>query len=146
MHLEGSFLSAEFSSQGKPTESSTEAQIQNYGELGAKDYIPGAEILEMDKEEEDGEEDGKNVILLVKMYEAVCELWEICCVVTLCKHLKSSSSAKGWESASVSEEEEDDDGEWVDVHHSSDEEQADMVRSWYKVIHGSVWTMCVCLC
>ncbi|XP_062410711.1 protein SDA1 homolog [Sardina pilchardus] len=70
--------------RGKPTESSTEAQIQNYGELGAKDYIPGAEILDVDKEEGDEDEDG-------------------------------------WESAS---DEEDDDGEWVDVHHSSDEEQA----------------------
>ncbi|KAG5272775.1 hypothetical protein AALO_G00169160 [Alosa alosa] len=70
--------------RGKPTESSIEAQIQSYGELGAKDYIPGAEILEVDKEEGDEDEDG-------------------------------------WESAS---DEEDDDGEWVDVHHSSDEEQA----------------------
>lgn len=31
----------------------------------------------------------------------------------------------GWESASLSEE--DEDGEWVDVHHSSDEEQQAIV-------------------
>lgn len=36
--------------------------------------------------------------------------------------------ADGWESASLSEEEEDnEDGEWIDVHHSSDEEQKEVV-------------------
>lgn len=47
--------------QGKPTESSKEAKIQNYGELGAKDYIPGAEVLEVEEkaEEDDGEGTGK---------------------------------------------------------------------------------------
>ena len=33
----------------------------------------------------------------------------------------------GWESASLREEEEEEDGEWVDVHHSSDEEQQAIV-------------------
>ncbi|KAK7131481.1 hypothetical protein R3I94_016565 [Phoxinus phoxinus] len=45
--------------RGKPTESSKEAKIQSYGELEAKDYIPGAEVLEAEEnvnEEED--EDG----------------------------------------------------------------------------------------
>ncbi|KAI7795783.1 protein SDA1 homolog [Triplophysa rosa] len=44
--------------RGKPTESSREAKIQNYGELEAKDYIPGAEVLEVEEkaEEEDGED------------------------------------------------------------------------------------------
>uniref|UniRef100_A0A8C9V965 Protein SDA1 n=1 Tax=Scleropages formosus TaxID=113540 RepID=A0A8C9V965_SCLFO len=72
--------------RGKPTESSVEARIQEYGELEAKDYIPGAEVLELDKEQDDK-----------------------------------------WESTSMSEED-DDDGEWVDVHHSSDEEQVEIVR------------------
>ncbi|XP_014381299.1 protein SDA1 homolog [Alligator sinensis] len=72
--------------RGKPTEASLEARIHEYGELDAKDYIPGAEILEVEKEEEGGREED------------------------------------GWESASTSEEE-DEDGEWIDVHHSSDEEQ-----------------------
>uniref|UniRef100_A0A8L2QIL2 Protein SDA1 n=2 Tax=Murinae TaxID=39107 RepID=A0A8L2QIL2_RAT len=71
--------------RGKPTEASIEARIQEYGELDAKDYIPGAEVLELEKEE------------------------------------NTENDEDGWESASLSEEEED--GEWVDVHHSSDEEQ-----------------------
>lgn len=71
--------------RGKPTEASTEAKIQQYGELEAKDYIPGAEVLEVE-EQPKGEED-----------------------------------EDGWESASMSED--DDDGEWVNVHHSSDEDQ-----------------------
>uniref|UniRef100_A0AAY4EHP5 Protein SDA1 n=1 Tax=Denticeps clupeoides TaxID=299321 RepID=A0AAY4EHP5_9TELE len=66
----------------------TEAKIQDYGELQARDYIPGAEVLEVEKEEEDEE---------------------------------------GWESASMSEDD-DDDAEWVDVHHSSDEEQGDVAE------------------
>ncbi|XP_004647491.1 protein SDA1 homolog [Octodon degus] len=74
--------------RGKPTEASVEARVQEYGELDAKDYIPGAEVLEVEKEEDAENEDG-------------------------------------WESTSLSEEEEAD-GEWVDVHHSSDEEQQEI--------------------
>ncbi|KAK2872397.1 hypothetical protein QQF64_017993 [Cirrhinus molitorella] len=77
--------------RGKPTESSKEAKIQNYGELEAKDYIPGAEVLEVeDKVDEEEDEDG-------------------------------------WESASMSEDD-DDDGEWVKVHHSSDEDQTEVAE------------------
>lgn len=32
----------------------------------------------------------------------------------------------GWESASISDD--DEDGEWVDVHHSSDEDTGEVVR------------------
>uniref|UniRef100_A0A8C4MK30 Protein SDA1 n=1 Tax=Equus asinus TaxID=9793 RepID=A0A8C4MK30_EQUAS len=78
--------------RGKPTEASIEARVQEYGELDAKDYIPGAEILEVEKEEENAEND-----------------------------------EEGWESTSLSEES-DADGEWVDVHHSSDEEQQEISR------------------
>uniref|UniRef100_A0A8D0GIE5 Protein SDA1 n=1 Tax=Sphenodon punctatus TaxID=8508 RepID=A0A8D0GIE5_SPHPU len=80
--------------RGKPTEASSEAKILGYGELNAKDYIPGAEILDLETKEEQGgrhEEDG-------------------------------------WESASLSEEEDDEDGEWIDVHHSSDEEQQEVAE------------------
>lgn len=71
--------------RGKPTEASAEAKIKDYGEVEAKDYIPGAEVLELeDKKEKNEDEDG-------------------------------------WESASISDED-DEDGEWVDVHHSSDED------------------------
>ncbi|EHA97937.1 SDA1-like protein [Heterocephalus glaber] len=44
---------------GKPTEASAEARVQEYGELDAKDYIPGAEVLEIEKEEdaENGEDE-----------------------------------------------------------------------------------------
>ncbi|XP_018409061.1 PREDICTED: protein SDA1 homolog isoform X2 [Nanorana parkeri] len=77
--------------RGKPTEASTEAKIQAYGESVAKDYIPGAEVLEVEnKPKEEGEEDD------------------------------------GWESASLSDDGED--GEWIDVHHSSDEEQKEVVK------------------
>ncbi|XP_068797317.1 protein SDA1 homolog isoform X2 [Struthio camelus] len=47
--------------RGKPTEASLEARIHEYGELDAKDYIPGAEVLDVDSQEEKGgnqEEDG----------------------------------------------------------------------------------------
>lgn len=76
--------------RGKPTEASIEARIQEYGELDAKDYIPGAEVLEIEKEED------------------------------------TENDEDGWESASLSGEEED--GEWVDVHHSSDEEQQEIAK------------------
>ncbi|XP_076999256.1 protein SDA1 homolog isoform X2 [Tamandua tetradactyla] len=79
--------------RGKPTEASVEARVQEYGELDTKDYIPGAEVLEVEKEEENAEND-----------------------------------EDGWESASLSEEEEEADGEWVDVHHSSDEEQQEISK------------------
>lgn len=71
--------------RGKPTEASAEAKIKDYGELEAKDYIPGAEVLELEDKKENNEEE-----------------------------------EDGWESASISED--DEDGEWVDVHHSSDED------------------------
>ncbi|XP_077353629.1 protein SDA1 homolog [Festucalex cinctus] len=75
--------------RGRPTEASSEARVKDYGELGAKDYIPGAEVLEAEEEVKEGEEDG-------------------------------------WESASVSDE--DEDGEWVDVHHSSDEDMTEVAE------------------
>lgn len=40
--------------QGKPTEASVEARIHEYGELDAKDYIPGAEVLDVESQEEKG--------------------------------------------------------------------------------------------
>ncbi|XP_049595008.1 protein SDA1 homolog [Syngnathus scovelli] len=75
--------------RGRPTEASLEARVKDYGELAAKDYIPGAEVLEVEKEVKEGEEDG-------------------------------------WESASVSDQ--DEDGEWVDVHHSSDEDTTEVAE------------------
>uniref|UniRef100_A0A2K6U7X3 Protein SDA1 n=1 Tax=Saimiri boliviensis boliviensis TaxID=39432 RepID=A0A2K6U7X3_SAIBB len=77
--------------RGKPTEASIEARVQEYGELDAKDYIPGAEVLEVEKEE------------------------------------NAENDEDGWESTSLSEEE-DADGEWVDVQHSSDEEQQEISK------------------
>uniref|UniRef100_A0A8C5U308 Protein SDA1 n=1 Tax=Malurus cyaneus samueli TaxID=2593467 RepID=A0A8C5U308_9PASS len=74
--------------RGKPTEASVEARIHEYGELDAKDYIPGAEVLEVEDQNEKG----------------------------------GTQEEDGWESASLSEED-NEDGEWIDVHHSSDEEQ-----------------------
>uniref|UniRef100_A0A2R9AWM4 Protein SDA1 n=1 Tax=Pan paniscus TaxID=9597 RepID=A0A2R9AWM4_PANPA len=76
---------------GKPTEASIEARVQEYGELDAKDYIPGAEVLEVEKEE------------------------------------SAENDEDGWESTSLSEEE-DADGEWVDVQHSSNEEQQEISK------------------
>ncbi|KAH0615773.1 hypothetical protein JD844_026245 [Phrynosoma platyrhinos] len=78
--------------RGKPTEATLEAKIHEYGELDAKNYIPGAEILDLEAKEEDGDHED------------------------------------GWETASSSEEEDDEDGEWIDVHHSSDEEQKELAE------------------
>ncbi|KAK9532516.1 hypothetical protein VZT92_009896 [Zoarces viviparus] len=78
--------------RGRPTEASTEAKIKDYGELEAKDYIPGAEVLEVEEGNKEGEEGGD-----------------------------------GWESASMSGGD-DEDGEWVDVHHSADEETGEMAE------------------
>uniref|UniRef100_A0A1A8EUA1 Protein SDA1 n=1 Tax=Nothobranchius korthausae TaxID=1143690 RepID=A0A1A8EUA1_9TELE len=77
--------------RGKPTEASAEAKIKDYGELEARDYIPGAEVLEVDEEKKEEEED-----------------------------------EDGWESASISDD--DEDGEWVDVHHSSDEDAGEVAE------------------
>ncbi|KAG7499171.1 SDA1-like [Solea senegalensis] len=77
--------------RGRPTEASTEAKIKEYGELEAKDHIPGAEVLEEEEEKKEGEED-----------------------------------EEGWESASISDD--DEDGEWVDVHHSSDEDTGEVAE------------------
>ncbi|TMS08491.1 Protein SDA1-like protein [Larimichthys crocea] len=77
--------------RGRPTEASSEAKIKDYGELEAKDYIPGAEVLEVDVENKEGKED-----------------------------------EDGWESASISDD--DEDGEWVDVHHSSDEDTGEVAE------------------
>uniref|UniRef100_A0A669D858 Protein SDA1 n=1 Tax=Oreochromis niloticus TaxID=8128 RepID=A0A669D858_ORENI len=77
--------------RGRPTEASAEAKIKDYGELEAKDYIPGAEVLEVEEENKEGEDD-----------------------------------EDGWESASISDD--DEDGEWVDVHHSSDEDTGEVAE------------------
>ncbi|KAJ1204882.1 hypothetical protein NDU88_000319, partial [Pleurodeles waltl] len=82
--------------RGKPTEASTEARIQEYGELDAKSYIPGAEVLEVEQDEKDAD---------------------------------AEDEEDDWESASLSEEDGDnEDGEWIDVHHSSDEEQQEITE------------------
>ncbi|XP_031173679.1 protein SDA1 homolog [Sander lucioperca] len=78
--------------RGRPTEASTEAKIKDYGELEAKDYIPGAEVLEVEEGNKEGEKD-----------------------------------EDGWESASISDDD-NEDGEWVDVHHSSDEDTGEVVE------------------
>uniref|UniRef100_A0A672HFF8 Protein SDA1 n=1 Tax=Salarias fasciatus TaxID=181472 RepID=A0A672HFF8_SALFA len=72
--------------RGRPTEASTEAKIKEYGELQARDFIPGAEVLEVEGENKED----------------------------------------GWESASISDD--DEDGEWVDVHHSSDEDTTEVTE------------------
>uniref|UniRef100_A0A8C8C3I3 Protein SDA1 n=1 Tax=Oncorhynchus tshawytscha TaxID=74940 RepID=A0A8C8C3I3_ONCTS len=81
--------------RGRPTELSTEAKIQDYGEMGAKTYVPGAEVLEVEEKEEGEEGDGD-----------------------------------GWESASSISggDDDDEDGEWINVHHSSDEDTAEMAE------------------
>lgn len=73
--------------RGRPTEASAEAKIKDYGEMEAKGYIPGAEVLELEDKKENNDDDEED----------------------------------GWESASISDEA-DEDGEWVNVHHSSDED------------------------
>ncbi|KAG2465802.1 EPHA5 protein, partial [Polypterus senegalus] len=41
--------------RGKPTEFTKEARIRGYGEVDAKDYVPGAEVLEINQEEMEDE-------------------------------------------------------------------------------------------
>ncbi|KAJ8402331.1 hypothetical protein AAFF_G00368200 [Aldrovandia affinis] len=82
--------------RGKPTEASAEARIHDYGEVEAKDFIPGAEVLEAE-----GAKDGEE------------------------------ANEEGWESASMSED--DGDGEWINVHHSSDEEQGEVAEKLQSV-------------
>lgn len=43
--------------RGKPTEASAEAKVKDYGELEAKGYIPGAEVLELEDKKENNEDD-----------------------------------------------------------------------------------------
>ncbi|CAH1776930.1 unnamed protein product [Owenia fusiformis] len=43
--------------QGKPTEASKEFQAKDYGEVNAKDYIPGAEVLKTNEEKDQEPED-----------------------------------------------------------------------------------------
>lgn len=73
--------------QGKPTEASVEARIHEYGELDAKDYIPGAEVLEVEDEKEKGgtQEEGwlfffKNSGLGITVAKILCgcETWCLC--------------------------------------------------------------------
>lgn len=65
--------------RGRPTAASIEIKVKQFGEINAKDYVPGAEVLLEDKQ---GDSDGAN-----------------------------------------SEDDDDSDGEWVDILHSSDEEE-----------------------
>lgn len=46
--------------QGRPTEASAETKIKDYGELEAKDYIPGAEVLEVEEKQKEGDEEEGN--------------------------------------------------------------------------------------
>lgn len=55
MDINSSLLNVYFVNlQGKPTEASSEARIHEYGELDAKDYIPGAEVLDVESQKEKG--------------------------------------------------------------------------------------------
>lgn len=46
-----------------------EARIHEYGELDAKDYIPGAEVLEVENQEEKGEnqEEGRHFFFITSI-------------------------------------------------------------------------------
>ncbi|XP_076014584.1 protein SDA1 homolog [Genypterus blacodes] len=43
--------------RGRPTEASSETKVKDYGELEAKDYIPGAEVLEVEEQQKEGDKD-----------------------------------------------------------------------------------------
>ena len=69
--------------QGRPTEASTEAKIRDYGELESKDYIPGAEVLEVEGEaKKEGEEDGGQQLIEFSNlnYKMKTILFNILCV------------------------------------------------------------------
>lgn len=44
--------------QGKTTEASIKSRVQEHGELDAKDYIPGTEVLEVERENAENDQDG----------------------------------------------------------------------------------------
>uniref|UniRef100_A0A8C8DQH2 Protein SDA1 n=1 Tax=Oryzias sinensis TaxID=183150 RepID=A0A8C8DQH2_9TELE len=62
--------------RGKPTEASTDAKVKDYGELEAKDYIPGAEVLELEEEKKEGEED-EGQLLFQDLYTTLVTLRNI---------------------------------------------------------------------
>lgn len=54
--LNPQILQKEF--QGKTTEASIKSRVQEHGELDAKDYIPGTEVLEVEQENAENDQDG----------------------------------------------------------------------------------------
>lgn len=45
LSMTGKHFSLSLSSQGRPTEATVELKSKKYGEVDARDYIPGAEVL-----------------------------------------------------------------------------------------------------
>ncbi|XP_049827826.1 protein SDA1 homolog [Schistocerca gregaria] len=94
--------------RGRPTEASIELKVKQYGEVDAKDYVPGAEVLakkqsqdaDLQETETTDNEDGDS------------------------SDGEGGSDSEGDDSDGGDEDDDDDDG-WVDVHHSSDEEPSE---------------------
>ncbi|NWH75358.1 SDA1 protein, partial [Piaya cayana] len=63
--------------RASPTEASLEARIHEYGELDAKDYIPGAEVLDVENQKEKGgnQEEGWPFLIMAQKWFA--KLWMI---------------------------------------------------------------------
>lgn len=77
--------------RGKPTEDSKDFTVKQYGELKATDFVPGTEVLD---EEPEIRNDAKD---------------------------DSNHGIKCLANALERGDDDDDEGEWIDVHHSSDE-------------------------
>jgi len=71
--------------QGKPTQAMKEAEPLEYGQLTAKDYIPGAEILpETSEVEEPQEEQGDTTSIHVNCsFISTMDFFIICCLLEL---------------------------------------------------------------
>eukprot|EP00058_Branchiostoma_floridae_P023675 XP_002609165.1 hypothetical protein BRAFLDRAFT_126677 [Branchiostoma floridae] len=110
--------------RGKPTEASAEAKALQYGEVDAKDYVPGAEVLPEEQPEPEGE--GR---VFCCQNQDTCQLAKGFLLLMgepLAAGIDEETvSDDGWEEASCSDEDDDDSEGWVDVQHSSDEEQGE---------------------
>ena len=93
----------------------------------------------MDGEKKEGEEDEGEHLVLLGPYDrsTVAEVihnTDSSFKLRLISALYfSSCTTDGWESASISDDGED--GEWVDVHHSSDEDTGEVVRMKLSTSH-----------
>lgn len=96
----------------------------------------------MDGEKKEGEEDeGEHIVLsspcdwrtVAESIHKTESSFKLRSAINISLIFFSSCTTDGWESASISDDGED--GEWVDVHHSSDEDTGEVVRMKLSTSH-----------